>query len=221
MKGGLRGAVAFAAALVVLLTACAGSSKVQTLVPGVLRVGSSLDFKPFEYFQAQPGRAKVLKGFDVELVQDMANRLDLYVRWVDSDFATIFNSLASNNLDMVAATTITPTREQTVNFSNPYFLANQSLTVNVGKTPDITSTDNLGAGDIVAVQNGSTGASWAQENLVPQGVQLKRFNLTTDMFTELDAGTVTGVIDDEPAWFRSSTRGSITGSPSRRATVIF
>jgi len=135
------------------------------------------------------------------------------VRWVDTGFATIFTSLASNNLDMVAAAaTITPERQQTVSFSNPYFLVNQSLTVNVAKTPAITSTDGLGSGMVVAAQSGTTGASWAKENLLPKGVQLKSFNLSTDMYTELAAGKVTGVINDEPA-----SRAEVAGLPDLKA----
>ncbi len=60
-----RGTVALAVALVLLVTVAGcsrGGAKAPTLVGGVLRVGSSLDYKPFEYFQPRPGRAPSLKG---------------------------------------------------------------------------------------------------------------------------------------------------------------
>ncbi len=212
-----RGAVALAVALAFLVSGCGrGEAKAPTLVAGVLRVGSSLDYKPFEYFEPRPGRAPSLKGFDVELVQAVASRLDLRVRWVDTGFATIFTSLASDNLDMVAAAaTITPERQQTVSFSNPYFLVNQSLAVNAAKTPAIASTDQLGRGAVIAVQSGTTGASWARDNLVPKGVQLKSLNLSTDLYSELAAGKVTGVINDEPA-----SRAEVAGQPDLKVVQV-
>lgn len=78
-------------------------------------------------------------------------------------------------------------------------MVNQSLTVNGKKTPAITSTDQLTSGNTVAAQRGTTGESWARENLVPKGVQLRTFTGTTEMFDALDAGAVTGVINDQQA----------------------
>ena len=49
------------------------------------------------------------------------------------------------------------------------------------------------------MQQGTTGQSWADQNLAPRGVTLKTVNLSTDMFAELAAGAVTGVVNDEPA----------------------
>ena len=84
--------------------------------------------------------------------------------------------MAGDQFDMVAAaSTITDEREQVVDFSVPYYNSLQSLTVNTQETPDITSTDQLGEGDVVGVQKGTTGKIWAEENLVPQGVELKTF----------------------------------------------
>jgi polar amino acid transport system substrate-binding protein len=89
-----------------------------------------------------------------------------------------------------------------VDFSAPYYNGQQSLTVNVESTPDITSTDQLGEGDVVGVQKGTTGKIWAEENLVPQGVELKTFVTSPDSFRDLEAGNVVGVINDETASIR-------------------
>ena len=117
-----------------------------------------------------------------------------------ADFDTIFTAVAGNEFDMVAAaSTITDEREQVVDFSVPYYNAQQSLTVNTQETPDITSTDQLGEGDVVGVQKGTTGKMWAEENLAPQGVEIKTFQSATDLFRDLEAGSVVGVINDKTA----------------------
>lgn len=172
-----------------------GFGEFSTLEEGVLQVGSCLDYPPFESVK---GGDEV--GFDVDLSEEIASRLGLEVEWVRADFDTIFTAVAGDQFDMVAAaSTITDEREQVVDFSDPYYNSLQSLTVNAEETPDITSTDQLGDGDIVAAQKGTTGKDWAEENLVPQGVQVKTFQSATDMFRDLEAGNVVGVINDKPA----------------------
>ena len=169
-----------------------------TLEEGVLQVASCLDFPPFESVK---GGDEV--GFDVDLAEEIGNRLGLEVQWVRADFDTVFTAIAANQFDMVAAA-VTSTgelgqeRDQIVDFSDPYFNSRQSLAVNVQETPDVASTGDLGEGDVIGVQRGTTGKAWAEDNLAPQGVQLKTFQLIPDAFRDLEAGNVTGIINDEP-----------------------
>ena len=167
----------------------------STLEEGVLTVGSDIPFPPFEFREGGE-----LTGYDVELVEEIASRLNLTTDWRDTAFDTIFTQLAAGRYDLVAsATTITPEREEQVNFTTPYYRAQQSLTINSEETPDIQSTEDLGEGDSVAVQTGTTGEAWARENLAPNGVQVRSFPEAPDTYTALEAGNVTGVIFDEPA----------------------
>ena len=166
-----------------------------TLEEGVLQVANCLDYPPFE--SVVDGDEV---GFDIDLVEAIGERLGLTTEWIRADFDTVFTAVAGNQFDMVAAaSTITEEREEIVDFSDPYYASRQSLTVNTAETPDITSTDQLGEGDIVNVQKGTTGKLWAEENLVPQGVELRTFQLASDMFRDLEAGNAVGIVNDEPA----------------------
>ncbi|MFQ5948760.1 MAG: ABC transporter substrate-binding protein, partial [Acidimicrobiia bacterium] len=157
---------------------------------------SDIPFPPFEDFDA----AGNVIGFDAELVEEMASRLGLTVEWIDTDFDTIFTQLAGGaRFDMVAsATTITAEREELINFTDRYYLAQQALTVNKELTPEITAVDDLGEGHSVAVQTGTTGEIWANENLAPKGVDVVSFPGAPDTMIALEGGQVTGVIFDEP-----------------------
>lgn len=167
----------------------------ETVEEGVLTAGSDIPFRPFEFREGGE-----LTGFDVELVEEMASRRGLEVKWVDTAFDTIFTQLAGGQFDVVAsATTITEERERQVNFTTPYYRAQQALAVNTEETPDVRSVDDLGDGHTVAVQRGTTGETWARENLAPDGVEIRSFPEAPDTFTALEAGNVTGVIFDEPA----------------------
>jgi len=167
----------------------------DTVTPGTLTVASCLEYKPFEYYQGGQ-----LKGFDVEIMQAITQKLGLQLTWDKHDFDTIFTALAANQFDAVAAaSTITTEREQIVSFSDPYYNSRQSLTVNTTKTPSIATTDDLKSGDVIGAQKGTTGLTWAKTNLGPKGVTIKTYTDAGDAFTDLEAGQITGVINDEPS----------------------
>jgi polar amino acid transport system substrate-binding protein len=209
-RGKARLAVAAALSLALFAAACAEETTTgggggggggtpepafTTLEEGVLAVGSCLDYPPFESVEGGDET-----GFDVDLSEEIASRLGLEVEWVRTDFDTIFTAVAGNQFDMVAAaSTITEEREQTVDFSDPYYNSRQALVVNTNETPDIASTDDIGDGDVIGIQRGTTGKDWAEENLVPQGAQVKTFTAAPDAFRDLEAGNVTAVVNDEPS----------------------
>jgi polar amino acid transport system substrate-binding protein len=169
----------------------------ETLEEGVLQVGSCLDFKPFEFIKGGDET-----GFDVELAEAIAEELGLEVQWVRADFDTIFSAVAAQKFDMVAAaSTITPERQETVDFSDPYYHAppSQSLTVNTNERPDVKTTDDIGEGDIIGVQKGTTGEDYAKENLESQGAEIKSFSTISEAFTDLEAGNVDAIVNDRPS----------------------
>ena len=181
------------------------SPSFTTVNQGELRVGSCLDYRPFEY--THNGK---LQGFDVDLTEAIAKKLNLKVVWVKANFDTIFSAVAAHKFDMVAAaSTITPGRSKSVNFSEPYYNARQAFTINSQKTPDIKSTSDVGSGDIIGVQKGTTGAKWAEENLQPKGAVIKTYQGAPDAFTDLEAGRLAGVVNDEP-----SSEAEIENRPS-------
>jgi len=171
----------------------------ELITPGVLTVGSCLDYKPFEWVQRGTE-----KGFDVDLTNEIALRLGLKVDWITANFNTIFTAVAGHKFDMVAAA-VTATgetgqeRAQTVSFSSFYYNSRQSMAVNPDVRPDLTSTDQLGKGDAVGVQKGTTGKAWAEENLGPKGVEIRTYTAAPDAFRDLQAGRIDAVINDEPA----------------------
>lgn len=177
-----------------------------TLDSGTLTVGSDIPYPPFE-FNDSTGK---LVGFDVELMEAIAAKIGVTVKWVDTNFDTIFTSLAAHKFDAVASsvTAYAPAgspaaedvakRSQIVAFSAPYYSSLQSLTVDATKTPGITSTKRLKSGDRVGVQSGTTGKSWAEQNLKPKGVEIVSFTKAPQMFDALQAGRIKGVVNDLP-----------------------
>ena len=201
---GRLGLVALAMASLVIVAACgeeeptpappgSDAPAFETLEEGVLTVGSDIPYPPFEFRKGGD-----LIGLDIDLINEIASRLELETEVIDTGFDTIFSQLAGGRYDVViAASTITPEREKEVNFSDPYYNAQQSLTVNTTERSDIKSVDDLKDGDVIAVQSGTTGKAWAEDNL-PDGVEIRSFPEGPDGYTALEAGDVDGVINDEP-----------------------
>ncbi len=62
----------------------------------------------------------------------------------------------------------------------------------------ITGVADLGEGNKIGVQSGTTGEEWARENLEPQGVEIVAYDDILLAFSALQAGDVDGVINDLP-----------------------
>jgi ABC-type amino acid transport substrate-binding protein len=165
------------------------AAEFDTLESGTLTVGSDIPYAPFEF-----GDPPDYKGVDVELVNAIADRLGLEVKWVKTPFDVVFRNVAQGRLDMVASsTTITPERQKTVDFSDPYFLADQSLMVKKGS--DIETVDDV-AGRIVGSQIGTTGADYARDETDAE--EVRTYDLIDDAFKALQTEQVEAVINDCP-----------------------
>ncbi len=62
----------------------------------------------------------------------------------------------------------------------------------------IKSVDDLKSGDKIAVQSGTTGEQWANDNLKPKGIVVTPYDDILAAFGALQAGDVVGVINDLP-----------------------
>jgi polar amino acid transport system substrate-binding protein len=165
--------------------------QVTTLEEGILTVGTDMPYAPFEYREGGE-----VRGFDADIINEIAGRIGLETEWVDSPFDTIFTDLAAGQFDVViSGATITPEREEQVNFSIPYFASLQALTVQ--EDSGISSFEDVGDGMVVAVQSGTTGELWAEDNLQPQGAEIRAFPDYPPLYNALEAGQVDAVVFDE------------------------
>lgn len=164
-------------------------TELETREAGELRVGSDIPYPPFEF-----GRPPY-RGFDVDIVNEVAERLDLEAEFVKTPFDTIFRDLAQEKFDLVAsASTITAERRRQVDFSQPYFNADQSLMVKKGS--GISSVADL-RGKVVGAQLGTTGADYAKDEI--EGTRTVRtYELADDAFNALQAGQIDGAVVDYP-----------------------
>jgi ABC-type amino acid transport substrate-binding protein len=156
---------------------------------GTLSVGSDIPYPPFE--QGKPGN---YTGFDIELVEAIAEKIGRKAEFHDTSFETIFRDVAQGKFDAVAsAATITEEREKAVDFSNPYYLSEQAVLVKEGSP--IKSLGEL-SGKTVAVQQGTTGQELAKEK--SGASEIRPFPEGPDAVNALKSGTVEAVVIDAP-----------------------
>jgi polar amino acid transport system substrate-binding protein len=164
-----------------------GSNDLGLLTAGTLTVGSDIPYPPFEQ-----GSPPDYTGFDIDVIDAIAKKLNLTPKIQDTAFGTIFSDEQAGKFDIVAsATTITPAREKKVTFSDPYFEANQSLMVQKGG--DLQSVDDITSDTAIAVQEGTTGQDYAESKT---DAQVQAFPEIGNAFNALQAGQVDGVIND-------------------------
>lgn len=158
-----------------------------------LTVGSDVPYPPFEEF----GKSKTeFKGFDIELMEAIADKIGREVEFKDTSFDTIFRDLAQGKFDAVAsATTITEEREESVDFTNPYYLPSAQSILVVQGTTGLESADDL-AGKVVGVQQGTTGEEYVEEEIDTK--ELRTFPQGPDTIPALKAGTIDAVVIDRP-----------------------
>jgi ABC-type amino acid transport substrate-binding protein len=154
-----------------------------------LTVGSDIPFPPFEF-----GKPPNYTGYDIELVEAMAERTGRRAEFQDTSFETIFRDLAQGKFDMVAsASTITDEREKTVDFTDPYYLSEQAIMVLSGT--EFGPLESL-KGATVGVQQGTTGQEFAESD--SGAAEVRPFPQGPDAISALKAGVIDAVVIDIP-----------------------
>ena len=160
---------------------------------GQLTVCSDMPYEPFE-FQNEDGETE---GFDYDVVSAMGEQLGVEVEFVTTPFDGIIAALQAGNCDMIAsAMTITDERAEQVNFTEPYFDADQSLLVLKENEEKFATLEDL-TDSSIGVQSGTTGATYAAENQ-PEGSEIKEFATGAEMFPALVSGDIDAALQDLP-----------------------
>jgi ABC-type amino acid transport substrate-binding protein len=154
-----------------------------------LSVGSDIPYPPFEQ-----GKAGEYTGFDIELMEAIGEKIGRTPEFTDTSFETIFRDVAQGKFDAaISAATITAEREESVAFSDPYYLSEQAILVEEGS--EITGLADLG-GKTVGAQQGTTGLELGKEKA--NASELRPYPEGPDAVNALKSGTIEAVIIDAP-----------------------
>ncbi|MCU5773002.1 basic amino acid ABC transporter substrate-binding protein [Erwiniaceae bacterium BAC15a-03b] len=168
-----------------LLALFASAAHAETYV-----VGSGGTYRPFEFENSQ----KQLEGFDIDVIKAVAKAEKFDIKLVNTPWEGIFATLNSGDRDMIiSGITITDKRKLMVDFSAPYFPAEQSIVV-----PKDSKVDSLAAlkSENVGVVNSSTGDIVVSDVLGKNSTAIKRFDNTPLMLQELYEDGIGAAVGD-------------------------
>ena len=152
------------------LSACGSGEPANALEAvqqaGKIVVGTSADYPPFEFVD----ESGEIVGFDIDLANEIGQRMGLEVEIVDMPFDSLIAAVQEGKIDIsIAAFNYTEERDKSVDFTDPYYYAEDGFLVAEDFAGEITKPEDA-ANYRVGVQTGATADSWVTENLVDAGL---------------------------------------------------
>lgn len=118
-------------------------------------------------------------GFDIDALDWIAKEMGFQVKHQPTDWAAIVPTLQAKKIDVIASgMSITPARQEAVNFTEPYWTVQQLLVVK--EDSKLTDKQCLEPGRKIALLRGSAESKWMKENLQDKGYkfELKVYDTT-------------------------------------------
>lgn len=173
-------------------SAASGSAPAASQAAGkTFRVAMSAEFAPFESLDEN----KNINGFDVDLLNAMAQAGGFEVKFENKPWDSLFPALANGDADILAsAITITDERKKSIDFTDPYYQIKQVVLVpakkNVKTVEDVKKLAKIG------VVTGHTGDLAAQKLLGATSQNIARFDTVPLLIKEVENGGVDAAISD-------------------------
>lgn len=126
---------------------------------GVITVGNSPDYEPYEF---EDGQGNVI-GFDIDLLGLICDELGVEYQLVAMNFDNIITAVQNGQVNIgMSGFSVTPERMEQVDFTVPYLSSAQAVVVNPDS--DIKTLEDL-TGKKITAGMGTTGELAAQENI--------------------------------------------------------
>ncbi|MBS3795376.1 MAG: amino acid ABC transporter substrate-binding protein [Candidatus Thorarchaeota archaeon] len=160
-------------------------------------VGTSSGWPPFEMLNETTGE---LYGFDIDLVEYVADYLGVNVTWQDMDFDALVGSCQSGSIHMIAAATFaTDARTDVLAASQWYMKSDQVLATLANFTLDEISNITELEGYTVGAQTGTVEAEQLEEYAsAGYNIDVETYPRPDTLFQDLGDGIIDAVYVDAP-----------------------
>lgn len=164
---------------------------------GTFVICSDIPYEPMEMEATKTTTPSGFTGFDIDLLQAIAEKAGRKLEVKVTPFDGIFAAMDAGTCKaVVSSVTITDERKANMDFSTPYFDSNQSLMVLKKNADTYKSLSDL-AGKNIGVQSGTTGEEFVKGN-TPKGATITALPGAADLFAALEAGTIDAIVQDYP-----------------------
>jgi len=217
-RAGQTGAlVAAAGSLEALLAACGGNVSTATpantptpgeviipskglKTPGLFQWGSTSQGGAPYVFQ-DPNNPQQLVGFEVEIADAIAKRMNIKAKQVETDYAQLEQQLKIRQFDVIMnGWEVTEDRKKTELFSQSYYHYGQQIVVKADdpRFSSKTATDKLTLADLEGFTVG-TGAAYKAADILASDSKIKLKTYDPDLpFDDLALGRIDAVLIDLP-----------------------
>jgi len=156
-------------------------------------VGTSAGFRPFEYREKG-----VVTGFDIDLMTEIGKAIGKEVVVQDMDFDALIEAVSTGTIDVIAAgMTITDERAKRIDFTVPYFTADQAVLVRENTDIKGYSIEDLNNSSMkIGVQTDTTGSFWVQDN-APDAT-LQQYGKYIECIQDLENQNIDLIVVDKP-----------------------
>lgn len=207
-KQKMRVVTAIMLAVALLLTACGGQSetggeassgetgaggKIEAIQSaGKIVLGTAADYPPYEFIAEVDGSLEVV-GFDIDIAREIAKDLGVELEIRDMDFDGLLAALVAGNIDFIVAGMVpTEERKESVDFSIPYYSAEQRFLVRAEDAAELTTIESL-AGKRIGAQ-----ISTVQEQIATEQIQdpaeLRFLSRINDLVLDLKSDRIDGIV---------------------------
>ncbi len=167
------------------------------IVKDKLVMYTNAEFAPFEYFEGQN-----IVGVDIDIANEIAKSLGKEIVVEHIDFDSLLPAIVTGKADFVAAgMTITPDRQEEVDFSIPYVESIQNIIYK--KDAELKNMDDL-KGKKIGVQLGTTGdlaitdaINTEDGELNGSGAEVKTYASALEAAQDLLTGRIDAVVIDK------------------------
>ena len=183
-------------AAVLMLAGCNNSSApeegatadTQADAPVNIKIATESSYKPFSYTDAD-GK---LIGYEIELVDALCAQMQAKCDVISQDWDGLIPGLNAQKFDaVIAGMTITPERQEVVEFSDPYFHTGIIL---IGKKGDDVSVADL-KGQPIASQRSTVASQYLQDEHADADIKL--YDTQDNAYLDLTSGRVRAMMSDK------------------------
>ncbi len=165
----------------------------EILTRGVLRVGTTGDYKPFTY---RAGSGNDFIGLDIGLAADLAKSLGVRLQLVPTTWATMMGDLGDDRFDLaLGGVSVSLERQKKAWFSIPYLRDGKTPIARCGDAPKYQTLADIDRADVrVIVNPGGTNERFARAHVPHAKLTVFADNVT--IFDRIVAGEADVMIPD-------------------------
>lgn len=157
---------------------------------GTLKIAMEGTYPPFNF---KDQKTNQLEGFDVDIAKLLAAKLGVKPEFVTSEWSGILAGLSAGKYDVIVNQVgVTPKRQETFDFSDPYTISAAQLIIRKNETRAFNSLEDL-KGKKLGVGQGS---NYEEKAKSVAGVEVRSYPGAPEYLQDLAAGRVDAALND-------------------------